>query len=151
MCHACNKLERQRIRKQEEGPTSQTEFRPQMRSGDQPAYLSLTGPPNIITSRSWCQFVIIFPEICLLEVSTRVRRTDQRTEGPTDRRKEGHTLLKRCDRTAKEHENRQENSEGWERRDENEGEKWKGNLGKKSGGKTAQLKKKDKRKEKKKR
>ena len=57
--------------------------------------------------------------------------------------------MKRCDRTAKEHENRQEKSEGWERRDESEGEKWKGNLGEKSGGITAPLKKKDKRKEKK--
>ena len=69
--------------------TSRTEFGQQMRSGELPAYLSLNRLLNGILSYSWCYFVQIRP----ISQKFNLCVTDRRTDGPTDRPTDGHTLL----------------------------------------------------------
>ena len=87
--------------------TSLTEFRHEMRSGNLPAYLSLNGPSNgsfmllilfcsilALMSFRWriIMFLVLFCFISV-EISEIQLVCDGRTDGPTDRRTDGHTLL----------------------------------------------------------
>ena len=79
------KLARQDEIPQRQRETSLTEFRYQMRSGDQPVYLSINRFLNVIVSCAWCSFVQIQSISQKFNSCVTNLRTDGQTNTPSFR------------------------------------------------------------------